>query len=65
MAASYKASERTMTQLASKNAKFKKIYDAGLAVPPRTDPGFCDAENPFDNFMTAAQRSAQRSTKKM
>jgi len=60
MAASYKASEETYQDVASKNAKFKKVYDSWLKFRAEQIEWFSIAEGRFDSFMTAAQRSAQR-----
>jgi len=64
MAACYKAANEVYAEISAKNAKFKKIYDA--MVKFRTDQvqWFSIAENRYDNFMIAAERQSQKTSKK-
>jgi TRAP-type mannitol/chloroaromatic compound transport system substrate-binding protein len=62
--ASYKASEETYQEVASKNAKFKKVYDNWTKFRAEQIEWFSIAEGRFDGFMTATQRSAQRAAGK-
>jgi TRAP-type mannitol/chloroaromatic compound transport system substrate-binding protein len=64
MAASWKAANEVYAETSAKNAKFKKVYDA--MVKFRTDhvQWFSVAENRMDNFMSAAERTTQRESKK-
>ena len=64
MAACYKASEEVYADIASKNAKFKKVFDSWKAFRDEQVQWFSIAENRFDNFMVAAQRISQRAPKK-
>lgn len=63
LAACYKASEENYQEVAAKNPKFKKIYEPWLKFRADQVQWFSIAENRFDNFMIAAQRSAQRGKK--
>jgi TRAP-type mannitol/chloroaromatic compound transport system substrate-binding protein len=60
MAACYKATRDTYDEVASKNAKFKKIYDAWTSFRKEQVEWFAVAENRFDNFMIAAERLSQK-----
>jgi TRAP-type mannitol/chloroaromatic compound transport system substrate-binding protein len=60
MAACYKATVETYDDIASKNAKFKKIYEPWKAFRNDEIAWFQVAENRFDNFMIAASRMSQR-----
>ncbi len=64
MAACYKASEEQYQDVASKNAKFKKIYDSWLKFRADQVQWFSVAEDRFDNFMVAAQRMSKAAPKK-
>jgi len=64
MAACYKAAEEVYADIASKNAKFKKVFDSWKAFRDEQVQWFSIAENRFDNFMVAAQRISQRAPKK-
>jgi TRAP-type mannitol/chloroaromatic compound transport system substrate-binding protein len=61
MAACYKATTETYDEIATKNAKFKKIYEPWKTFRNDQVSWFQVAENRFDNFMIAATRVAQRS----
>ncbi len=58
--ACFKATQETYEEIASKNAKFKKIYDAWKAFRSDQIQWFQVAENRFDNFMIRNQRAMQR-----
>ena len=60
LAACYKATAETYDEIASKNAKFKKVYEPWKAFRNEQVSWFQVAENRFDNFMIAAGRMAQR-----
>jgi TRAP-type mannitol/chloroaromatic compound transport system substrate-binding protein len=60
MAACYKASEENYEEVASKNAKFRKVYEPWKKFRDEQVQWFSIAEGRFDSFMVAAQRSAQR-----
>ena len=64
MAACYKAAEEVYADIASKNAKFKKVFESWKAFRDEQVQWFSIAENRFDNFMVAAQRISQRAPKK-
>ena len=57
MAACYKATTEVYDEIASKNAKFNKIYGPWKAFRADQIEWFQVAENRFDNFMIAAQRA--------
>jgi TRAP-type mannitol/chloroaromatic compound transport system substrate-binding protein len=57
MAACYKATTEVYDEIATKNAKFNKIYGPWKAFRADQVEWFSVAENRFDNFMIAAQRS--------
>jgi TRAP-type mannitol/chloroaromatic compound transport system substrate-binding protein len=62
MAACYKATKETYEEIASKNDKFKKIYDPWKKFLSDEVEWFAVAENRFDNFMIAAERMSQKKT---
>jgi TRAP-type mannitol/chloroaromatic compound transport system substrate-binding protein len=64
MAACYKASVEVFDEIASKNAKFKKVYEPWKKYRDEQVQWFSIAENRYDNFMVASQRLAQRSPAK-
>ena len=64
MAACYKASTEVYDEFATKNPKFKKVYDSWKKFRNDQNQWFAVAENRFDNFMIAAERMTQRGTKK-
>jgi TRAP-type mannitol/chloroaromatic compound transport system substrate-binding protein len=64
MAACYKASAEVYDEFATKNAKFKKVYDSWKKFRNEQNQWFAVAESRFDNFMIAAERLTQRGTAK-
>jgi TRAP-type mannitol/chloroaromatic compound transport system substrate-binding protein len=58
MAACYKATTETYDDIATKNAKFKKVYEPWKAFRAEQVSWFQVSENRFDNFMIAATRAA-------
>jgi TRAP-type mannitol/chloroaromatic compound transport system substrate-binding protein len=60
MAACYKASEENYEEVASKNAKFRKIYEPWKKFRAEQVEWLSIAEGRSDNFMVAAQRMAQQ-----
>jgi TRAP-type mannitol/chloroaromatic compound transport system substrate-binding protein len=60
MAACYKATTETYDEIATKNAKFKKIYEPWKAFRAEQVSWFAVAENRFDNFMIAAERLSRK-----
>jgi len=64
MAACYKASAEVYDEFATKNAKFKKVYDPWKKFRNEQNQWFAVAESRFDNFMIAAERLTQRGTAK-
>ena len=60
MDACYKTSEETYQDIASKNAKFRKVYEPWKKFRDEQIQWFSIAEGRFDGFMTSAQRSSQR-----
>ena len=60
MAACYKASAEVYDEFATKNAKFKKVYDSWKKFRNEQNQWFAVAESRFDNFMIAAERLTQR-----
>ena len=64
MAACYKASAEVYDEFATKNPKFKKVYDAWKKFRNEQNQWFAVAESRFDNFMIAAERLTQRGTAK-
>ena len=57
MAACFKATNEVYDEIATKNAKVKTIYEPWKAFRNEQVSWFQVAENRFDNFMIAAQRS--------
>ena len=64
LAACYKASEENYEEVASKNAKFRKVWEPWKKFRAEQVQWFSIAENREDSFMVGAQRSAQRSSGK-
>ena len=64
MAASHKASEEVFGEIATKNAKFRKVYEPWKKFRDEQVQWFSIAENRYDNYMVAAQRAAQRAPAK-
>ena len=64
LAASYKASEEIYEDIASKNAKFRKVYEPWKKFRDEQVQWFSIAEGRFDSFMTATQPSLQRASMK-
>jgi TRAP-type mannitol/chloroaromatic compound transport system substrate-binding protein len=64
MAACYKASAEVYDEFASKNPKFKKVYDSWKKFRNEQNQWFAVAESRFDNFMIAAERLTQRGAPK-
>ena len=64
MAACYKASAEVYDEFATKNPKFKKVYDSWKKFRNEQNQWFAVAESRFDNFMIAAERLTQRGTGK-
>jgi TRAP-type mannitol/chloroaromatic compound transport system substrate-binding protein len=64
MAACYKAATEVYDDFATKNPKFKKVYDSWKKFRNEQNQWFAVAENRFDNFMIAAERMTQRGKKK-
>jgi TRAP-type mannitol/chloroaromatic compound transport system substrate-binding protein len=60
MAACYKASAEVYDEIATKNPKFKKVYDSWKKFRNEQNQWFAVAESRFDNFMVAAERMTQR-----
>src|SRR3954462_3226959 len=60
MAACYKASEEHYQEVASTNAKFRKVYEPWKKFRAEQVEWFSIAEGRSDNFMVAAQRAAQQ-----
>jgi TRAP-type mannitol/chloroaromatic compound transport system substrate-binding protein len=60
MAACYKASTEVYDEFATKNPKFKKVYDSWKKFRNEQNQWFAVAESRFDNFMIAAERTTQR-----
>ena len=60
MAACYKTSGEVYDEIATKNAKFRKVYEPWKKFRDEQVQWFSIAENRYDNFMVAAQRSSQR-----
>jgi TRAP-type mannitol/chloroaromatic compound transport system substrate-binding protein len=60
MAACYKATKETYDEIATKNEKFKKIYEPWKKFLEAEVQWFSIAENRFDNFMIAAERLSQK-----
>jgi len=64
MQACYKATIEVNEETASKNEKFKKIYEPWKQYRDEQDLWFSVAENNFDNFMIGATRAAPAAAKK-
>src|SRR5882672_11228352 len=64
MAACYKAATEVYDEFATKNAKFKKVYDSWKKFRNDQNQWFAVAESRFDNFMIAAERLTQRGSGK-
>jgi TRAP-type mannitol/chloroaromatic compound transport system substrate-binding protein len=64
LAACYKASTDAFDEIATKNAKFRKVYEPWRKFRDEQVQWFSIAENRFDNFMVSAQRMAQKGGKK-
>ena len=64
MAACYKVAQEVFDEVASKNAKFKKVYEPWKKYRDEQVQWFSIAENRFDNFMIAAQRESQKAPAK-
>ena len=64
MAACYKATQEVYDEIATKNDKFRKIYEPWKKFRTDEVEWFSIAENRFDNFMIAAERTAQAAKKK-
>ena len=60
MVACYKATQEVYDEIASKNAKFKKVYEPWKKFREDQVQWFQVAENRFDNFMITAERQSQR-----
>ena len=60
MAACYKATTETYDEIATKNAKFKKVYEPWKKFREDQVSWFAVAENRFDNFMIAAERLSRK-----
>jgi TRAP-type mannitol/chloroaromatic compound transport system substrate-binding protein len=64
LAACYKASEENYEEIASKNPKFRKVYEPWKKFRSDQVQWLSIAESRMDNFMIAAQRTAQSAGKK-
>jgi TRAP-type mannitol/chloroaromatic compound transport system substrate-binding protein len=64
MAACYKASTEIFDDVATKNAKFRKVYEPWKKFRDEQVQWFSIAENRYDNFMVSAQRVAQKAPRK-
>ena len=64
MKACYKAAEETYAEIASKNAKFNKVYEPWKKFRDEQIQWFSIAEGRFDNFMVSTQRSSQKAPAK-
>ncbi len=64
MAACYRVSNEVYDEIASKNAKFNKVYEPWKKFRDDEVSWFSIAENRFDNFMIAAERMSQQASKK-
>ena len=64
LAACYKSTQEVYEEIAGKNTKFKKVYDAWKTFRADQVQWFSIAENRFDNFMIAAERLSQRAPAK-
>ncbi len=64
MTACHKASEENYEEVASKNAKFRKVYEPWKKFRSEQVQWFSIAEGRFDSFMSAAERVSQQALKK-
>ncbi|MBI3375826.1 MAG: TRAP transporter substrate-binding protein DctP [Betaproteobacteria bacterium] len=64
MAACYKATQEVYDEIATKNAKFKKVYEPWKKFRDEQVQWFSIAEGRFDSFMVAAERMSQRAPAK-
>ncbi|HEX5477412.1 MAG TPA: TRAP transporter substrate-binding protein [Burkholderiales bacterium] len=64
MAACYKTAREVYDEIASKNAKFNKIYVPWKKFREDEIQWFSTCENRYDNFAAAAERMSQRSRSK-
>src|SRR6266699_5906196 len=64
MVACYKASAEVYDEFATKNPKFKKVYESWKKFRNEQNQWFAVAESRFDNFMIAAERLTQRGPSK-
>jgi TRAP-type mannitol/chloroaromatic compound transport system substrate-binding protein len=64
MAACYRTSKEVYDDIAAKNAKFRKVYEPWLKFRDEQVQWFSIAENRYDNFMIAAQRTTQKAPAK-
>jgi TRAP-type mannitol/chloroaromatic compound transport system substrate-binding protein len=60
LASCYKATKETYEEIASKNTKFRKIYEPWKKFRSEQVEWFSIAERSFANFMTAAERMSQQ-----
>ena len=60
MAACYNATREVYDEIATKNEKFRKIYEPWKKFRTDEVEWFSISENRFDNFMIAAERSLQK-----
>ena len=60
MAACYNATREVYDEIATKNEKFRKIYEPWKKFRTDQVEWFSIAENRFDNFMIAAERMSQK-----
>ena len=64
MAACYRATNEVNAETAAKNPAFKKIYESMTKFRSETVQWLSIAENTMSNFMTAAERIAQRGSRR-
>jgi TRAP-type mannitol/chloroaromatic compound transport system substrate-binding protein len=64
MTACHKASEENYEEVASKNAKFRKVYEPWKKFRSEQVQWFSIAEGRFDSFMSSAERISQQASKK-
>ena len=64
MAACYKTSGEVYDEIATKNAKFRKVYEPWKKFRDEQVQWFSIAENRYDNFMVSTQRASQRAPAK-
>jgi TRAP-type mannitol/chloroaromatic compound transport system substrate-binding protein len=60
LAACYKASTEVFDEIATRNAKFRKVYEPWKRFRDEQVQWFSIAENRYDNFMVSAQRTLQK-----